>query len=134
MAADLANSVMQTGIMFAELAESQEANRIAHESNRIAREANQISYDQMQQDYRLTMMQMKQERDLDEADEKLRRELNANLLTELRAITNSINGVSIAIREQQYQNEIDNTELFALPILRNWLGGNNYERYKIDMI
>ena len=92
MGADLANSIVQTGVMFAELAESREANRLAGK-------ANEISERQMRQDYKLTMMQMKQERDLSDADTKLRRELNSNLLGELNRIANSINGVEIAIRK-----------------------------------
>ena len=44
-------------------------------------------------------MQMEQERDLDEGDEKLRRELNSNLLSELNKIANSIYGVE-KLREQ----------------------------------
>ena len=92
MGADLANSIVQTGVMFAELAESREANRLAGK-------ANEISERQMRQDYKLTMMQMKQERELSDWDEKLRRELNSNLLGELNRIANSINGVEIAIRK-----------------------------------
>ena len=90
--ADLANSIVQTGVSFAELAESREANRLAGK-------ANEISERQMRQDYKLTMMQMEQERDLDEGDEKLRRELNSNLLGQLNKIVKSINGVAIAIRK-----------------------------------
>ena len=93
MGADLANSIVQTGVMFAELAESREANRLAGK-------ANEISERQMRQDYKLTMMQMKQERDLSDADTKLRRELNSNLLGELNKIANSITGVEIAIRKR----------------------------------
>ena len=92
MGADLANSIVQTGVMFAELAESREANRLAGK-------ANEISERQMRQDYKLTMMQMKQERDLSDADTKLRRELNSNLLGELSKIANSIHDVEIAIRK-----------------------------------
>ena len=99
MGADLANSIVQTGVMFAELAESREANRLAGEANRLSGEANQISRQQMSQDMVLTLMQMKQERELDDRDEKLRRELNSNLLGELNKIANSINGVEIAIRK-----------------------------------
>ena len=92
MGADLANSIVQTGVMFAEFAESREANSLA-------RKANEISERQMIQDMKLTMKQMKQERDLSDADTKLRRELNSNLLNELNKIANSINVVAIAIRK-----------------------------------
>ena len=140
MAADTAISIIQTGVMFAELAESRETNRLT-------KEANQISKDQMRQDMKLTLMQMKQERDLSNRDEIIRRELNSNLLDELNSIANSINGVEIAIRkgldkfffqifivenqsrhrQRQYQNEMDLTELVALPLLKNWLQGNDYK-------
>ena len=99
MGADLANSIVQTGVMFAELAESREANLLSGEANRLAGKTNEISERQMRQDYKLTMMQMKQERDLDEGNEKLRRELNLNLLGQLNKIANSINGVEITIRK-----------------------------------
>ena len=120
MAADAANSMFQTSIMYDELVQSREANRLAGKANRLSGEANrlsgeanrlsgeanslsglanQISLEQMSQDMVLTFMQMQQERDLDEGDEKLRRELNSNLLGELNRIANSINGVEIAIRK-----------------------------------
>ena len=99
MAADLANSIVQTGIMFSELAESREANRLAANANNHAGFANQISKQQMQQDLQLTLLTMKHERELDEADEKLRRELNSNLVNELSKITSAIHGVEIAIRK-----------------------------------
>ena len=99
LGADIANSIVQTGVSFAELAESREANRLAEEANRHSGEANQISEKQMRQDMELTLMQMKQERDLSDGDEKLFRELNSNLLGELNKIANSINGVEIAIRK-----------------------------------
>ena len=99
MGADLANSIVQTSVTFAELAEMREANRLAGQANRLAGKANEISESQMRQDYKLTMMQMKQERELSDGDEKLRRELNSNLLGELNKIANSINGVACAIRK-----------------------------------
>ena len=79
--------------MFAELAESREANRLTEK-------ANQISEKQMRQDFDLTMQQMKQERELSDADTKLRKELNSNLMGELNKIANSITGVEIAIRKR----------------------------------
>merc|ERR1711990_513630 len=130
MAADAANSMFQTSIMYDELVQSREANRLAGKANRLSGEANslsglanQISLEQMSQDMVLTFMQMQQERDLDEGDEKLRRELNSNLLGELNRIANSIKGVEIAIRQRHYQVEIDYTELIAVPLLKNWLQG-----------
>merc|ERR1711990_683301 len=106
MAADAANSMFQTSIMYDELVQSREANRLAGKANRLSGEANrlsgeanslsglanQISLEQMSQDMVLTFMQMQQERDLDEGDEKLRRELNSNLLGELNRIANSTKG------------------------------------------
>ena len=79
--------------MFAELAESREANRLTEK-------ANEISEKQMRQDFDLTMQQMKQERELSDADTKLRKELNSNLMGELNKIANSITGVEIAIRKR----------------------------------
>ena len=79
--------------MFAELAESREANRLTEK-------ANEISEKQMRQDFDLTMQQMKQERELSDADTKLRKELNSNLMGELNKIANSITGVAIAIRKR----------------------------------
>ena len=99
MAADLATSIVQTGVMFAELAQSREANRLSEDANSLSEKANEISERQMTQDFELTMKQMKQERDLSDADTTLRRELNSNLLGELKKIANSINGVEIAIRK-----------------------------------
>merc|ERR1711990_433021 len=141
MAADAANSMFQTSIMYDELVQSREANRLAGKANRLSGEANrlsgeanslsglanQISLEQMSQDMVLTFMQMQQERDLDEGDEKLRRELNSNLLGELNRIANSIKGVEIAIRQRHYQVEIDYTELIAVPLLKNWLQGYDYK-------
>ena len=92
MGADLANSIVQTTVMFAELAESREANRIG-------KEANKLTERQMRLDMEFTLMQMKQEIDLSDADTKLRRELNSNLLGELSKIANSIHDVEIAIRK-----------------------------------
>merc|ERR1711990_353076 len=106
MGADAANSMFQTSIMYDELVQSREANRLAGKANRLSGEANrlsgeanslsglanQISLEQMSQDMVLTFMQMQQERDLDEGDEKLRRELNSNLLGELNRIANSTKG------------------------------------------
>merc|ERR1711990_1061551 len=120
MAADAANSMFQTSIMYDELVQSREANSLSGL-------ANQISLEQMSQDMVLTFMQMQQERDLDEGDEKLRRELNSNLLGELNRIANSIKGVEIAIRQRHYQVEIDYTELIAVPLLKNWLQGYDYK-------
>ena len=99
MGADLANSIVQTGVSFAAYAESREANRLAREAHRLSGEANQINEKQMKQDMELTLLQMKQERDLSDGDEKLFRELNSNLLGELNKIANSIYGVEIAIRK-----------------------------------
>ena len=93
MGADLVNSIVQTGVMFAEFAASREANRLT-------REANQISKEQMEQDMELTLMKMNEGRIAGDMDTKLRKELNSNLLGELNKIANSITGVEIAIRKR----------------------------------
>ena len=91
-AADLANDVVQTGIMAAELATSKEANRIAGTANDLTKE-------QIRQDMTIALKQMRQERDLSDANEKLLRELSSDMIDALHQISESIDDVAVSIRK-----------------------------------
>ena len=96
---DLYNSFIQTGIMTAELAESENANRIAKTANDLTRQ-------QMNQDMLIALKQMKQERELDQANEKLLRELSSNMIDALDQISDSIYDVAASVRNDERINLI----------------------------
>ena len=78
--------------MAAELATSKEANRIAGTANDLTKE-------QIRQDMTIALKQMRQERDLSDANEKLLRELSSDMIDALHQISESIDDVAVSIRK-----------------------------------
>lgn len=77
--------------MMSELGESKN-------SNRIAQKANELTKQQIDQDMAIALKQMKQELELDRANEKLLRELSSNTINALNQISDSIYDVADSIR------------------------------------
>lgn len=77
--------------MMSELGESKN-------SNRIAQKANELTKQQIDQDMAIALKQMKQELELDQANEKLLRELSSNTINALNQISNGIYDVADSIR------------------------------------
>ena len=91
----MVNNVVQTSIMMSELGESRN-------SNRIAQKANELTKQQISQDMAIALKQMKQELELDRANEKLLRELSSNTINALNQISDSIYDVADSIRNDLY--------------------------------
>ena len=81
--------------MMSELGESRN-------SNRIAQKANELTKQQISQDMAIALKQMKQELELDRANEKLLRELSSNTINALNQISDSIYDVADSIRNDLY--------------------------------
>ena len=72
-------------------------------SNRIAQKANELTKQQISQDMTIALQQMKQELELDRANEKLLRELSSNTINALNQISDSIYDVADSIRNDCYK-------------------------------